>query len=70
MQNDMNYPGVQSNSVQAIRRSLFTEVKSFLRHWNSGRKNPEKFTGRPKFPNYSRSTDKRIIEIYQVPKIG
>ena len=34
MQNDMNYSGIQSNSVQAIRRSLFTEVKSFLRHWN------------------------------------
>ncbi len=29
----------------------------------------ETFTGRPKFPNYSRSTDKRIIEIYQVPKV-
>ncbi len=30
MQNDMNYSGIQSNSVQAIRRSLFTEVKSFF----------------------------------------
>ena len=29
----------------------------------------ETFTGRPKFPNYSRSNDKRIIEIYQVPKV-
>ena len=38
MQADTNYWGVQSNSVQAIRRALFTEVKSFLRHWNSGRK--------------------------------
>ena len=40
MQNDMNYSGIQSNSVQAIRRALFTEGKSFLRHWNSGRKIP------------------------------
>ncbi|MCC2417230.1 transposase [Bacillus pacificus] len=31
MQNDMNYSGIQSNSVQAIRRSLFTEVKSFFK---------------------------------------
>ena len=39
MQADMNYWGIQSNSVQAIRRALFTEVKSFLKRWNSGRKN-------------------------------
>ena len=38
MQTDMNYWGIQSNSVQAIRRALYAEVKSFLRHWNSGRK--------------------------------
>lgn len=31
--------------------------------------NPGKSTGHPKFPNYSGSTDKRIIEIYQVPKV-
>ncbi|MCU5324869.1 RNA-guided endonuclease TnpB family protein [Bacillus cereus] len=69
MQNDMNYSGVQSNSVQAIRRALFTEVKSFFKALEQWKKNPEKFTGRPQFPNYSRSTDKRIIEIYQVPKV-
>lgn len=39
MQADMNYWGIQSNSVQAIRRALFTEVKSFLKRGNSGRKN-------------------------------
>ncbi len=69
MQTDMNYWGMQSNSVQAIRRSLFTEVKSFFKAMKQWKKNPEKFTGCPKFPNYSRSTDKRIIEIYQVPKV-
>ncbi|KMQ00613.1 transposase [Bacillus cereus] len=69
MQADMNYSGIQSNSVQAIRRSLFTEVKSFFKAMEQWKKNPEKFTGRPKFPNYSRSTDKRMIEIYQVPKV-
>ncbi|EJS68691.1 hypothetical protein ICU_02244 [Bacillus cereus BAG2X1-1] len=65
----INYLGVQSNSVQAIRRALFTGVKSFFKALEQWEKNPEKFTGRPKFPNYSRSTDKRIIEIYQVPKV-
>ena len=40
MQADTNYWGIQSNSVQAIRRALYAEVKSFLRHWNSGRKIP------------------------------
>ncbi|MGN4433946.1 RNA-guided endonuclease TnpB family protein [Bacillus cereus] len=69
MQADMNYSGVQSNSVQAIRRALFTEVKSFFKALEEWKKHPDKFTGRPKFPNYSRSTDKRIIEIYQVPKV-
>ena len=69
MQNDMNYSGIQSNSVQAIRRALFTQVKSFFKAWEQWKKKSEKFTGRPKFPNYSRSTDKRIIEIYQVPKV-
>ncbi|HDR5731854.1 TPA: transposase [Bacillus anthracis] len=69
MQADMNYWGIQSNSVQAVRRALFTEVKSFFKALEQWKKNPEKFTGRPKFPNYSHSTDKRIIEIYQVPKV-
>ncbi|MEC0899340.1 MULTISPECIES: RNA-guided endonuclease TnpB family protein [Bacillus] len=69
MQADMNYWGIQSNSVQAIRRALFTEVKSFFKALEQWKKNPKKFTGRPKFPNYSHSTDKRIIEIYQVPKV-
>ncbi|MDA2729897.1 transposase [Bacillus cereus] len=69
MQADMNYWGIQSNSVQAIRRALFTEVKSFFKALEQWKKHPEKFTGRPKFPNYSHSTDKRIIEIYQVPKV-
>jgi len=69
MQADMNYWGIQSNSVQAIRRALFTEVKSFFKALEQWKENPEKFTGRPKFPNYSHSTDKRIIEIYQVPKV-
>uniref|UniRef100_UPI000B443082 RNA-guided endonuclease TnpB family protein n=1 Tax=Bacillus paranthracis TaxID=2026186 RepID=UPI000B443082 len=57
------------NSVQAIRRALYAEVKSFFKAMEQWKKNPEKFTGRPKFPNYSRSTDKRIIEIYQVSKV-
>ena len=70
MQADMNYWGMsQSNSVQAIRRALYAEVKSFFKALEQWKKHPEKFTGRPKFPNYSRSTDKRIIEIYQVPKV-
>jgi IS605 OrfB family transposase len=69
MQVDVNYWGVQSNSVQAVRRSLFSEAKSFFEVLKKWKKNPEKFTGRPKFPRYSHSTEKRIIEIYQVPKV-
>ncbi|MFE9077877.1 RNA-guided endonuclease TnpB family protein [Bacillus mobilis] len=69
MQADMNYWGVQSNSVQAIRRALYAEVKSFFKALEQWKKKTENFTGRPKFPNYSRSTDKKIIEIYQVPKV-
>jgi IS605 OrfB family transposase len=69
MQADVNYWGVQSNSVQAIRRTLYTEAKSFFKAFEQWKKSPEKFTGRPKFPKYSGSTEKRIIEIYQVPKV-
>ncbi|KAB2451782.1 IS200/IS605 family element transposase accessory protein TnpB [Bacillus sp. CH126_4D] len=69
MQADMNYWGMQSNSVQAIRRALYAEVKSFFKALEQWKQKTENFTGRPKFPNYSRSTDKRIIEIYQVPKV-
>ncbi|MEG0380917.1 MAG: transposase, partial [Kurthia sp.] len=69
MQEDMNYWGVQSNSVQAIRRTLLSEVKSFFKALEAWKKSPSKFTGRPQFPKYSKSTEKRLIEIYQVPKI-
>ena len=51
MKADMNYWGVQSNSVQAIRRSLFAEVNSFFKALKQWKKNPEKFTGRPSFRN-------------------
>ena len=69
MQADVNYWGAQSNSVQAIRRSLLEEVNSFFKSLQSWKENPEKFTGRPKFPKYLHKEAKRIIEIYQVPKV-
>lgn len=69
MKRDVNYYGVQSNSVQAIRRNLLSEVRSFFKALEAWKKEPSKFTARPQFPNYSKSTDKRIVEIYQVPKV-
>ncbi|MEK4425035.1 transposase [Solibacillus sp. FSL K6-1523] len=69
MKQDINYWGIQSNSVQAIRRTLLSETKSFFKALEAWKKDPSKFTGRPQFPNYSGATEKRIIEIYQVPKI-
>ncbi|MDR4277430.1 transposase, partial [Bacillus paranthracis] len=41
----------------------------FFKALETWKKNPEAFTGRPNFPNYSHSTDKRIIEIYQEQKV-
>ena len=38
MQANTNDWGVQSNSIQAIRRALYAEVKSFLKCWNNVRK--------------------------------
>ncbi len=70
MKADVNYWSVQSNSVQAIRRSLLEEVNSFFKALESWKENPEKFTGRPKFPKYLHKEAKRIIEIFQVPKVG
>ncbi|AOM82057.1 RNA-guided endonuclease InsQ/TnpB family protein [Salisediminibacterium beveridgei] len=69
MKADMNYWGIQSNSVQAVRRTLLSDVKSFFEALKKWKETPEGFTGRPKFPKYSRSTAKRVIEIYQVPKV-
>ncbi|WJV32069.1 transposase (plasmid) [Rossellomorea sp. AcN35-11] len=69
MKADVNYWGAQSNSVQAIRRSLMEEVNGFFKSIKSWKENPEKFTGRPKFPKYLKKEEKRIIEIYQIPKV-
>ncbi|MEK4424897.1 RNA-guided endonuclease InsQ/TnpB family protein [Solibacillus sp. FSL K6-1523] len=69
MKQDINYWGIQSNSVQAIRRTLRSETKNFFKALEAWKKDPSKYTGRPQFPNYSKSTEKRIIEIYQVPKV-
>ncbi|WP_449354816.1 RNA-guided endonuclease InsQ/TnpB family protein [Virgibacillus natechei] len=69
MRADVNYWCIQSNSVQAIRRTLYAEVKSFFEALKKWKENPEEFTGRPKIPKYSHSTEKRIIEIYQIPKV-
>ncbi len=69
MKQDVNYYGVQSNSAQAIRITLLNEVKSFFESLAAWKKEPGKFTGRPKFPDYSKSMKRRIVEIYQVPKV-
>ncbi len=44
-------------------------MNSFFKALESWKENPEKFTGRPKFPKYLHKEAKRIIEIYQVPKV-
>ncbi len=40
MKADINYWGVQSNSVQAIRRSLLEEVNSFFKALESWKEKP------------------------------
>lgn len=69
MKADVNYWGVQTNSAQAIRRSLLEEVNGFFNALKTWKEEPEKFTGRPKFPKYLHKEDKRIIEIFQVSKV-
>ncbi len=69
MKADVNYWSVQSNIVQAIRRTLYSDVKSFFETLKKWKTNSDAFTGRPQFPKYSFTTEKRIIEIYQVPKV-
>ncbi|WP_336770397.1 transposase [Bacillus bombysepticus] len=66
---DINYWGVQSNSAQAIRKTLLSDINGFFSALNDWKKRPEKYTGKPKFPKYLGSQEKRIIEIYQVPKV-
>ncbi|HDR8321923.1 TPA: transposase [Bacillus cereus] len=66
---DVNYWGVQSNSAQAIRKTLLSEINSFFSAFEDWKQHPEKYIGKPKFPKYLGSQEKRVIEIYQVPKV-
>ena len=69
MKADVNYTGAQSNSVQAIRRKLLGDVSSFFEALETWKQDPSGFTGRPKFPTYRPKEAKRILQIYQVPKV-
>ncbi|AOV07043.1 RNA-guided endonuclease InsQ/TnpB family protein [Sporosarcina ureilytica] len=69
MKKDMNYWGASANAVQAIRRTLLSEIKSFFEAMKDWKINPDKYKNCPKFPNYSKSTTKRIIELYEPGKI-
>ncbi|WP_449355766.1 RNA-guided endonuclease InsQ/TnpB family protein [Virgibacillus natechei] len=60
---------LDNKSVQAIRRTLYAEVKSFFEALKKWKENQEGFTGRPKFPKHSHYKERRIIEIYQIPKV-
>lgn len=69
MKEDVNYWGISANAVQAIRRTLLTEIKSFFEALKDWKNNPEKYKSRPKSPKYSRSTAKRVIELYEFGKV-
>jgi IS605 OrfB family transposase len=66
---DENFSFLQSNSAQAVRRTLQHNLSSFFEALEGWKKHPEKYMGRPQFPQYLPSLEKRVIEIYQVPKI-
>ncbi|GAB6545443.1 RNA-guided endonuclease TnpB family protein [Bacillus cereus] len=66
---DVNYWGVQSNSAQAIRKTLLSDINGFFSAFADWKQHPEKYLGKPKFPKYLGSQEKRVIEIYQVPKV-
>jgi len=44
MKADANYWSLQSNSVQAVRRTLYIEAKNFFKALERWKRNPEKFT--------------------------
>ena len=69
MKADVNYKMLQSNTVQAIRTAVKKEISSYFAARKEYAKNPDKFTGRPRFPGYLDSEEKRVIEIYDVTKI-
>ena len=69
MKEDINYWGTSANSVQAVRRTLLSDIKSFFEALKDWKVNPEKYKGRPKFPRYSKSTAKRVVQFYEFGKV-
>ena len=69
MKADVNYWGTSANSVQAIRRTLMDELSSFFEALKDWKVNPEKYKGRPKFPRYSKTTAKRVVQFYEFGKV-
>lgn len=69
MKADVNYWGTSANSVQAIRRTLVNEIAGFFEALKDWKENPDKYKARPKFPKYSKSISKRIVECYEFSKV-
>ncbi len=69
MKEDVNYWGTSANSVQAVRRTLTNEIASFFEALADWKVNPDKYKARPKFPTYSKSLSKRVVEFYEFSKV-
>lgn len=69
MKADVNYWGTSANSVQAIRRTLINEITGFFEALDDWKVNPDKYKARPRFPKYSKSISKRIVQFYEFSKV-
>ncbi|MBG9443474.1 transposase [Cytobacillus firmus] len=59
VQND--YRSLPTQSAQAVMKNVFQNWKSFFSSLKDYKKNPKKYKGRPRIPNYSRANQKEVV---------
>ncbi|MGG0239217.1 RNA-guided endonuclease InsQ/TnpB family protein [Bacillus rhizoplanae] len=56
-----DYRALPTQSSQSIMKNVFQNWKSFFASLKDYKKNPNKYTGRPRIPKYIRSSEKEIL---------
>jgi putative transposase len=70
MQSHETYKALPAKVSQQILMVLDRNWKSFFEARKAYQHNPEKFTGRPKLPNYKHKTDGRNLLVYTIQAIS
>src|ERR1700676_3904095 len=70
MQSHETYKALPAKVSQQILMVLDRNWKSFIEARKGYQLNPEKFTGRPRLPNYKDKTDGRNLLVYSIQAIS